>query len=90
MSTCETCKANKVCDHNKYGFENCNNHIPEDVEEVKHGEWIKKNGIYVCSECDFTCPYDVVGDNIEYWECLYCRHCGAKMDSTPKERGEDK
>lgn len=51
-----------------------------DAVEVKHGEWVKKNGIYVCSECDFTCPYDVVGDNIEYWECLYCPNCGAKMD----------
>jgi lipopolysaccharide biosynthesis regulator YciM len=50
-----------------------------DVEEVRHGEWIKKNGLYVCSECGYTCPYDVVGDNIEYWECLYCRHCGTKM-----------
>ena len=34
MATCNTCKANKVCDHNKYGFENCNNYIPEDVVEV--------------------------------------------------------
>lgn len=28
--TCNTCEANKVCDHNKYGFENCDNHIPPD------------------------------------------------------------
>ena len=34
MATCETCKANKVCDHNKYGFENCNNYISADVVEV--------------------------------------------------------
>ena len=32
--TCNTCKANKVCDHNKYGFENCNNYISADVVEV--------------------------------------------------------
>lgn len=31
MATCDTCKANKVCDHNKYGFENCGNYIPADV-----------------------------------------------------------
>ena len=31
---CETCKANKVCDHNEYGFENCGNYIPADVVEV--------------------------------------------------------
>lgn len=30
--TCETCKANKVCDHDKYGFENCGNYIPTDDE----------------------------------------------------------
>ena len=30
--TCETCKANKVCDHYKYGFENCGNYIPTDDE----------------------------------------------------------
>jgi hypothetical protein len=32
--TCNTCKCNKVCDHNKYGFENCNNYISADVVEV--------------------------------------------------------
>lgn len=31
MNTCNTCKANKVCDHNKFGFENCNNYIPNFV-----------------------------------------------------------
>ena len=24
---CSTCQCNKVCDHNKYGFENCGNYI---------------------------------------------------------------
>ena len=28
MARCDTCMANKVCDHNKYGFENCGNYIP--------------------------------------------------------------
>lgn len=64
----------------KFAFEKLDTLPAADVKEVQHGEWIKKDGIYVCSECDFTCPYDVVGDNIEYWECLYCRNCGAKMD----------
>ncbi len=31
MATCEDCKANNVCDHNKFGFENCGNYIPKDV-----------------------------------------------------------
>ena len=29
MNTCENCRANKVCDHNLYGFENCGNFIPQ-------------------------------------------------------------
>ena len=32
--TCDTCKANSVCDHSKYGFETCGNHIPLDTVEV--------------------------------------------------------
>ena len=44
------------------------------------GEWIKsKSGLYVCSECDKTCPYDAQADDISYWECKYCPNCGAKM-----------
>lgn len=29
--TCSTCQCNKVCDHNKYGFENCGNYISDDL-----------------------------------------------------------
>lgn len=43
------------------------------------GEWIEKNGLYVCSECDKTCPYDAQADDISYWECKFCPNCGAKM-----------
>ena len=31
MARCEECKANNVCDHNRFGFENCGNFIPTDV-----------------------------------------------------------
>lgn len=34
MNKCEICKCNKICDHNLFGFEICNNFIPEDVVEV--------------------------------------------------------
>lgn len=34
MNTCDTCKCNKVCDHDKFGFENCGNYISEDAVEV--------------------------------------------------------
>ena len=28
MARCDNCMANKVCDHNRFGFENCGNYIP--------------------------------------------------------------
>ena len=34
MNKCETCKANRICDHNRFGWENCNNYISEDVEKI--------------------------------------------------------
>lgn len=57
-----------------------------DVQEIKHGEWIKYrpenalDGAYFCSTCfkeqkmaDGTItPLDI--------GCYYCPHCGAKMD----------
>ena len=50
-----------------------------DVAPVRHGRWEKQRGIYSCSECGMTCPYDVQADVIEYWACNYCPNCGAKM-----------
>ena len=51
-----------------------------DVVPVRHGRWEKQRGLYSCSECGMTCPYDVQADVIEYWACSYCPRCGAKMD----------
>ena len=51
-----------------------------DVTPVRHGQWEKQSGLYSCSECGKTCPYDVQADVIEYWACNYCANCGAKMD----------
>ena len=51
-----------------------------DVAPVRHGRWEKSSGLYSCSECGMTCPYDVQADAIEYWACNYCPNCGAKMD----------
>lgn len=50
------------------------------IAPVQHGRWDKKSGLYSCSECGMTCPYDVQADVIEYWVCNYCPSCGAKMD----------
>ena len=51
-----------------------------DVAPVVHGRWEKQRGIYSCSECGMTCPYDVQADVIEYQAGHYCPNCGAKMD----------
>ena len=51
-----------------------------DVAPVRHGRWEKQSGLYSCSECGTTCPYDVQADVIEYWACNYCPNCGVKMD----------
>ena len=51
-----------------------------DVAPVRHGRWEKQSGLYSCSECGMTCPYDVQADVIEYWACNYCPNCGAKID----------
>ena len=51
-----------------------------DVAPVRHGRWETSSGLYSCSECGITCPYDVQADVIEYWACNYCPNCGVKMD----------
>lgn len=57
-----------------------------DVVEVRHGEWIRKDGFLVCSECDATKPYAILNDTINYWRCDYCNGCGAKMDGERREQ----
>lgn len=56
------------------------NMVASDVSQVRHGRWEKQSGLYSCSECGKTCPYDVQADVIEYWACNYCPNCGARMD----------
>ena len=52
-----------------------------DVEPIIHAEWVNgKSGLYSCSHCDATCPYDAWGDIIEYWNCPRCPKCGATMN----------
>lgn len=50
-----------------------------ELVEQKHGEWIRKDGFFVCSECDSTKPFAVIKDEIHYFGCDYCNKCGAKM-----------
>ena len=74
----------------KQWFEHCRNQqFPvADVATVRHGRWEKQSGLYSCSECGMTCPYDVQADVIEYWACNYCPNCGAKMDLEEAQNGK--
>lgn len=58
-----------------------NNTPTADVVEVRHGEWIRKDGFLVCSECDATKPiaFSTVLKTT-YYKCDFCNRCGAKMD----------
>lgn len=56
-----------------------------DVAPIVHGRWEKQNGLYSCSECGKTCPYDVQADVIEYWAYNYCPNCGCRMDGGDDE-----
>lgn len=72
-----------VEDAERYFLKLLENTPTADVVEVKHAKWIGKNGrdYYTCSNC---CVVAKSKDD------AYCRGCGARMDGTPKERGEEK
>lgn len=57
--TCSTCKANKVCDHNKHGFENCNNYIPEKADFAKIP--------CRCGECKYAIKHYEIDNLINGW-----------------------
>ncbi len=69
-----------------YLLEETYNMIPADVEEVRHGEWIKQHvsqelcGVeyYCCSLCNRE----------EQYKPPYCPHCGAKMDEKERSNGK--
>jgi hypothetical protein len=71
MSTCDKCKANKICDHNKFGFENCNNFIPYyDIESMKYfAEKLWENLRYIRLQ-DLDIEYEI-NDLIKEMESRY-------------------
>ena len=83
MNKCEICRCNKICDHNLFGFEICDNFISEDVVEVKHGEWV--GGKFD----DYSGEYEEQCSNCKKYSREYarpyCPNCGAKMDGGKKE-----
>ena len=63
--TCNTCKANKVCDHDKYGYETCGNYIPDTVVEVVR-----------CKECSHRnpCGHKCLRDNLWHDDDDFCSY----------------
>lgn len=77
----EDCGDGYISGFSRDAIKNTINSIPAaDVTPVVHGRWEKQNGLYSCSECGKTCPYDVQADVIEYWACNYCPNCGCRID----------
>ena len=73
--TCNKCICNKVCNHDVYGFENCENFISaEDAAKVVHSKWIKRNNERRCPICHYF--YMTNGTTVY----KFCPMCGAKMD----------
>jgi hypothetical protein len=63
-----------------------------DVQEVKHGEWIKDNDSfqpddYYCVYFDYTCSECDKIVNDRYKLPSYCPRCGAKMDGGSNNNG---
>ena len=71
---CDTCKADKVCDHDRFGFENCNNYIPI-------GEVIESD-ILICSHCGAAVKIPAN----RYLQCV-CEYCKSilREGMTPEE-----
>ena len=67
--TCEKCKANKVCDHNLWGFETCDNFIP--INTTERGYW--KYYSTTMMECN-ACGRHTARHRFEF-----CPHCGSSM-----------
>lgn len=57
--------------------------IEDDVEKVKHAEWLVCNGIVSCSVCKENAKLEDYDDTAPfggYAKTNYCPNCGAKMD----------
>lgn len=61
-----------------------------DVQEIKHGEWIKMSnspddGNYYCSECYHSIDIATGRETPIDREFFYCPYCGAKMNGGTTE-----
>ena len=81
------CKTCQICNERYHGDDDdlcyfqcvAKEIINHGYRKQSEGEWIRKDGFFVCSECDTTKPFAVINDKIYYFGCNYCNKCGAKM-----------
>lgn len=54
----------------------------EDVEKVKHGQWVDLGDFEMCSACTGTHlkEFDTTYGKAIWSRSKYCPNCGAKMD----------
>ena len=57
---------------------------PADVQEVRHGRWIKDKNLYKCTACNDLLSVagwaDCIPEKQIYTAFKYCPNCGARMD----------
>ena len=67
MNKCDTCKANKVCDHNRFGFENCGSYISKS-EWISVDERLPKQWEMVLVFCDDIVSIDFISSRGRWYE----------------------
>ena len=73
------------CQEKLERFVNGNKEVA-DAQEMKHGKWIENTHSFSCALFPYKCSVcDGLEDNRR---CLYCSHCGAKMDKKGGENNE--
>lgn len=55
--------------------------LRHEVVPIVHAKWVLIKGVQRCSRCRHVRPYDVYGDEVDYWDANYCNNCGAVMDA---------
>lgn len=50
--------------------------ISNNLEEIKHGQWIEQKSMMYCSEC--SCGFDIIMRH----DFCYCPNCGTVMDES--------
>lgn len=81
--TCRDCARNKVCDHDKYGWEKCGNFLDESIVKSALIKRVQMKPIGdLHSVPHYRCP-DCFGGVVIYEDSRkfpFCHHCGQALD----------